>query len=397
MDKPLFEIELASHNLCTGCRVCADVCPTNSISFTLSDDSIHAFPSINSITCVHCHRCEKVCVSLHPERIKKDEVYEEKYYLGYNINKEERFLSTSGGVGGALADFALNSGFHVVGAIFDKDWHLYHTVSKDKGVLPKIRGSKYLLSDMTGVYSKILSLVKSKEKVLFFGTPCQIQALLNIIPDVYKENVVTCGIICHGVNSPLVWNDFVSYLEHKYNSHLRTYNFRSKSKGWGKLWIDFSFDNGKVVSQPAEKNLFHIWFGKHYILRESCFHCLFRKKERYSDICIGDFWGIEKVRADIDYKDGISVVISSSIKGENFLSLCKDLHLEQVDGSLTPFVLKGYIQDKDVITINKEVERNSQFARQYNKYSFEEMSKIYHCPTLQDKLISSIKSRLKLQ
>jgi coenzyme F420-reducing hydrogenase beta subunit len=277
MDKHRFEIELASQSVCTGCRACLDVCPTNSITFTISDDSLHAFPSINSVTCIQCHRCEKVCVPLHPERIKKDEHYVEKYYLGYNTNKEERFLSTSGGVGGALADYALNLGFYVVGAEFDKDWHLYHKVSKEKGALSKIRGSKYMLSDMTGVYSKILSLVKSQEKVLFIGTPCQIQALLNIIPDVYKNNIVTCGIICHGVNSPLVWNDFVSYLESKYKSHLRTYNFRSKAKGWGKLWIDFSFDNGKVVSQPAGKNLFHVWFGRHYILRKSCFHCLFRK------------------------------------------------------------------------------------------------------------------------
>jgi len=389
------EITLASREQCSGCKACENICPTQSISFARIKDSLHDYPVINIDTCIKCHKCESVCAPIHPEKIFKSEPYSEKYYLAYNKDGNQRKQSTSGGAGGALAENALELGYYVVGAAFDDKWHLSHVVSNKEEILPQIRGSKYLLSDTSGVYSKVLELLRADNKVLFFGTPCQIQALLGIVPINNQANLMTCGIICHGVNSPVVWEDFVNHINKKYKGNLASYNFRSKAKGWGKLWIEYQLDNGKRISQQAAKNLFHVWFGWHYIMRESCFHCLFRKKERYSDICIGDFWGIEKVKPNLITKEGVSVVIISSEKGQRFMKSCdKYLHVEKVDDVITPNVLKGYLKTDSDESIQKEILNNKAFAKLYNNKSFEEMMALFPCPSFLDKVKASLKYRL---
>ena len=58
-----------------------------------------------------------------------------------------------------MARYAVSNGCHVAGAAFDENWHLEHIVSNDPGVVEKLRGSKYLLSDTKNIYQEVRKIL----------------------------------------------------------------------------------------------------------------------------------------------------------------------------------------------------------------------------------------------
>ena len=66
------------------------------------------------------------------------------------------------------------------------------------------------------------------------------------------------------------------------------------------------------------------------INRESCYACVFASKMRVSDFTIGDLWGIEKINANIDSMDGVSLLMVNSEKGIKLLDkLSENIELLQ--------------------------------------------------------------------
>lgn len=389
------EIKLADRAECTGCMACHDACPTNSI--TTIFDGLHRQPLINADTCISCCKCQSVCAPLQGISQNIRESFIPEYFCAWNEDSEERFNATSGGVGGALAKHALELGWYVCGAAFDDEWHLSHIVSNDISVLEKIRGSKYLQSDTSDCYKEIVLLLKKGEKVLFLGTPCQAEAIRRLAPSAVRENLLTCEIICHGVNSPIVWEGYKNYIEETHHSPLKTYNFRSKSKGWGKLRASYTFQNGKKVDDPAYRNIFHSWFGQHYMMRESCFRCKFRTEERHSDIVIGDFWGIETIEPSLDVKAGASVLIVNSENAKIFVSkVC--LNAKIIDASKAKSVIKGFVDKMPEEVKCMQIARMKKFTEDYQNHTFEDMtSKLYPRITTFDKYFNSILYHLHLK
>lgn len=389
------EIKLADRAECTGCMACHDACPTNSI--TTIFDGLHRQPLINADTCISCGKCQSVCAPLQGISQNIRESFTPEYLCAWNEDSEERFNATSGGVGGALAKRALELGWYVCGAAFDDEWHLSHIVSNDISVLEKIRGSKYLQSDTSDCYKEIVSLLKKGEKFLFLGTPCQTEAIRRLAPSSVSENLLTCEIICHGVNSPIVWEGYKNYIEEKHQSPLKTYNFRSKSKGWGKLRASYTFQNGKKVDDPAYRNIFHSWFGQHYMMRESCFRCKFRTEERHSDIVIGDFWGIETIEPSLDVKAGASVLIVNSENAKTFVSkVC--LNTKTIEASKAKSVIKGFVDKMPEEVKSMQIARMKKFTEDYQKHTFEEMTdKLYPRVSTFEKYFNSILYHLHLK
>lgn len=372
-------IKLAEISKCTGCSACGDVCPTDSITY--EPLGFHFYPVINTNTCIKCRKCMQVCspINFSLQNVANSD-FATRYYCSWNKENQERYQATSGGVGGALAARALELGYYVCGAAFNNDWELFHIISNQSEIINKIRGSKYLQSSTEGVYKKIYILLKSGKNVLFLGTPCQTDALRKVIPLKYIDQLVTCEIICHGVNSPIVWSDFRKYIEKKYNSKLKYYNFRSKSRGWGKLRVSYGFYNGKEKDESGWKNIFHSWFGQHYIMRESCFHCQYRTVVRHSDIVIGDFWGIEGIEPDLDVKAGASVVIENSKKGRQFIHECK-LNLFPIEEDKALSVLKGFVDKMPEDDKYSQIEKMRKFEEEYRNNTFENMA-LHRYPTI---------------
>ena len=67
--------------------------------------------------------------------------------------------------------------------------------------------------------------------------------------------------------------------------------------------------------------------------RISCYECFFSKPDRYSDITIGDFWGIRKFYPELSVEHGVSIVQVNTVKGEKLEkyirsnSICYDINI----------------------------------------------------------------------
>lgn len=393
------KIELASKCRCTGCGVCVDVCPVDCIDY--APNGIHYYPVINRDACISCGKCMKTCPALNDIKVLGTSV-SQRYYASWNTDANIVCSSTSGGIGVGLALHAIEQGYVVVGCVLKKNGNVEHVIVENKEGIEHFKGSKYVQSNSVGIFKECLSLLNRGKKIFFIGTPCQVEGLKHVLPHQFEESVLTCSIVCHGVNSPIVWNDYYQYLEKSNHSKLLAYNFRSKSKGWQKangapnLRVFMEFENGKKFDQPSWKNLFHCWFGQHYILRQSCLRCDYRTEERNSDIVIGDFWGVERVLPDIDTKNGVSVLIVTSTAGLKFVESNQHIFYQEVSAEKSKKVLRGFVNKKNEDTIIVEEKRNSEFEVEYIAIGFDAMRKKFPTETTIDHIKAFIKNKLHI-
>lgn len=390
-------ILLADKIKCTGCGACMDACSKSCI--TMVRDGLHDFPKIDTDKCIGCKRCVSVCPSINT--LEGAEVERQKYYASWHKDIAAVKTSTSGGVGSALAEYAIDKGYYVVGSVLTNEGKVKHVIAKNKSEIQPFKGSKYVQSECYGIYKQCVKVLKEGHKILFIGTPCQTEAIKCFLPATMGDKLLTCSIICHGVNSFYIWNDYRIALEKKYHSHLIDYKFRCKSHGWQKksgdanLRVSYKMISGKKVDVPSWKNLFHYWFGQHYIMRPSCFTCKYRTEERYSDIVIGDFWNVEKVLEGMDTFNGVSVLITTTSLGEDFIKDNPYLEITSVDAQKAKSALKGYINKKSTETQNKELLRAEKFATEYTQKGYEYMARKYSNPTYIKQCMNKLKSMIK--
>lgn len=386
-------IKLAEKKACTGCGVCVDACPKSCI--TMVRNGLHDYPHIDTEKCIACQKCMKTCPSIN--FLKKENPKFQNYYASWHKDLDAVKTSTSGGVGSALAEYAIDNGYYVAGVIMSASGKIQHVIAKNKREIQAFKGSKYVQSDSIGIFRECVNEIKQGYKVLFIGTPCQTEAMKRLLPTNMHDKLLTCSIICHGVNSPYVWNDYRNNLEKKHHSNLVNYNFRCKSHGWQKktgdsnLRVAYEISTGEIFDVPSWRNLFHYWFGQHFIMRSSCFSCQYRTEDRHSDIVIGDFWNVEKVLEDMDTFNGVSVLITTTSRGEDFLHKNPFLNLIHVDSKKTINVLKGLVNKKSKKTQCEELIKAETFATEYCSNGFAYMAKKYPCPSYIDQIINKIK------
>lgn len=311
---------------CCGCSACYDICPQSAIKM-IEDNEGFYYPNIDSSKCVNCRLCEVICPTHNRIRnLTKSEAFA-AYYLKENI----RLISSSGGIFSALADYVLTNNGVVYGAAFDANFEVYHSRVTDKSNLNKLRGSKYVQSNCTGIYKQCRNDLNDEKLVLFTGTPCQVEALKKFLIKEY-ENLITIDLACHGVPSRLVWRKYVKCISVINNLPIRNINFRVKDKSWKRYSIRFSFDDNTTYIKKINQEPFMIGFLQNLYLRPSCYQCQFKSIERVSDITIADFWGVENNYPELDDDKGISLVIVHSNKGTNLLKAIKrSIFIKSVD------------------------------------------------------------------
>ena len=154
---------------CTGCRACEQICPKNAITMKENEEGF-LYPSIDKDKCINCGLCKKTCPILnYDKKINEQHVFGLKPCDG-SIAKN----STSGGAFYLIAKKVIQKGGIVVGAAYDFDLYLKHTVVNDINELEKLRGSKYVISDTNDTFKKTKELLIKGTMVLYAGCPCQI-------------------------------------------------------------------------------------------------------------------------------------------------------------------------------------------------------------------------------
>ena len=281
-------IDIQEKNKCCGCHACYNKCPKNAIEM-IEDEKGFKYPKINNEKCINCGLCDKVCPIINNPKIQN----EPKAYACINKDEKIRMQSTSGGIFTLLATVIINKGGVVFGASFNNDFKVIHTYTETIEELEKFRGSKYLQSDINNSYKKAKDFLDNDRFVLFTGTPCQIEGFKSFLGKEY-EKLYLQDIICHGVPSPKVWDEYKKYRENKAGAKLKGMSFRSKyGTTWGKYHVNMKFENDKNYDMFHNDDVYMKAFLNHLSLRESCTDCKFKKKNRLSDITLADFWGIQ--------------------------------------------------------------------------------------------------------
>lgn len=382
-------IEIKSKEDCCGCYACYNICPKQCITMKIDDEGFW-YPNINEDICINCNLCEKVCPIINKP---KNSLYEEKSYAIFNKNEKIRLESSSGGIFSLLAEYVINNHGSVYGAVFDEDFNVKHIKINKLQDIKLLRGSKYVQSKINDIFKLIKNDLKSSKLVLFTGTPCQVAGLQSFLQKKY-DNLILIDIVCHGVPSPLVWQQYINELKQNYKQGIKNIYFRDKSTGWKTYSIKFLFDKDEYKN-IGFKDIYMKGFLNDIYLRPSCYNCNFKGIERISDITVADFWGIENILPKMDDDKGTSLIVVHSETGKQlFDKLSEKMILSEVNLNeaikYNPSMIKSvkYNEKRNIffaeLNSGKEL---TDLIRKYTKISFEKRVK--------DKIKSIIKKLIR--
>lgn len=296
-------------------------CPEGAIKM-VRDEEGFLYPQVNDALCKGCSLCISVC----PFRTgyeTKDNFEEPLVFAAKHKSLEIRKTSTSGGLFTALSNHVLANGGAVYGAGFDESFHVCHQKAETACERDRLKGSKYVQSDLGRTFPDVKEQLEKGRMILFTGTPCQTAGLNAYLSRSY-DGLILCDLVCHGTPSPMVWQDFVRFIEQRQNSALAEYRFRDKGNGWHTPRPYAAFENGSILCDSPSVRAFDSIFYQHLALRPSCHSCVFTNFRRPSDITIADFWGIEQCLPEFDDNSGVSLVLINTEKGKSVFNLIKN-------------------------------------------------------------------------
>lgn len=306
-------IRIIDKHDCCGCSACEAICGVKAITLN-ADSEGFLYPESNLNLCIDCGLCERVCPIIKRDT-QQCEKLPIKVFALQNLNKETLLTSSSGGVFAALVQWSLNNKGIIYGVVYDDNFAVVHRGETTKEGALLFRGSKYVQSDLRGVYTKIRRELKSGRNVLFSGVPCQVEGLKSFLMREY-DNLTTVDILCHGVPSPKVFADYVSFIKRHTPVMLESIFMKDKTFGWGYQNLKLVYQRGISEFNTPVSNLWNKLFYDHVINRPSCHACRFKNLHRAGDISIGDFWGIEKNHPEFLSSQGVSLLLVNSLRGE---------------------------------------------------------------------------------
>ena len=202
-------LKLQDKSNCCGCYACYNICPKHCITMKADDEGFW-YPNINKADCINCNLCEKVCPIINKIECT-DNCTDNKRtaYAMINKNEQIRMKSSSGGIFTLVAEYIINNKGSVYGAVIDDNLDVKHIrIDKIQDIV-LLRGSKYVQSQIGKTLNQVKKDLDNGEKVLFTGTPCQIQGLRTFLRKDYV-NLILMDIVCHGVPSPLIWQKYIT-------------------------------------------------------------------------------------------------------------------------------------------------------------------------------------------
>lgn len=311
-------IQLPTIEHCTGCQACRVACPKNAITMQENEKG-NVYPVVDEQLCINCNKCANVCPELSPVTFNAKQ---EKVYAMWVNNAIKRKYSTSGGASFIMANTIIERGGYFCGAVYN-DGGAEHRICNNIDELCCFQGSKYVHSNVKGVYKEIEALLKDSKEVLFTGTPCQIAALRSFLRKEY-ETLYCVDIVCHGVPNKKLLGGRIKAIEQSHGKKVIDIRFRDKQPDQFNTCMKYTFYDGSSLSNRFSADPYSRSFVMNYTLRENCFNCKYSRAERCSDITIADFWGYapQKLRF-LSYREGTSLVIVNSQKGSRLFNEIK--------------------------------------------------------------------------
>ncbi|MBQ9246271.1 glycosyltransferase [bacterium] len=311
------KLRLADSSVCTGCGACYNVCPVGAITMEKNQNGF-LHPVINKEKCIDCRKCENACPVL---TIPNENTPSPICYAAM-ADDEIRLLSSSGGIFPLIAEYVIDNGGYVAGAAFE-GIKLKHIIINNKNELYKLKGSKYIQSDIGTIYKDIKQLLQQNKTVLFSGTPCQCAGLNSYLQRKY-ENLICIDVICHGVPNQKVFEKYISELikpDEKYS----TMSFRNKKLApWSFNHVTTVMTDKSEYNLKIEEDFYLQAFLKNLSLRTSCEECNFRCIPMQGDITLGDFWKVDEYKPQLNDKKGTSAILINNKKGKLLFEAIKN-------------------------------------------------------------------------
>ena len=311
--------KICNIDLCTGCSACMNVCLKDAIEMKETGACGYLYPFINQDKCIDCGLCVKTCPVNKPVTLNAPL----KAFAAISKEKDDLMSSSSGAASSVMANHILANGGCVYGCVQERYCDISHRRIDNAEEIHKIKGSKYVQSNIGYTFKMVKKDLNEGKKVLFTGTPCQIAGLRNYLRKNY-DNLYLVDLVCHGVSSQSLLRKDVESTLAKHNIHEKDIKvlFRKKNGGKAKLGMEyglFLYDKtGKEIILPNKdvaflNNNYITAFISGITLRENCFSCPYAQSKRNSDITIADFWGIKKTA--IATNNGVSLLLANSTKG----------------------------------------------------------------------------------
>lgn len=319
-------MKICNEQTCTGCGMCVNICPKQSIELAVGEHGF-MFPIIDENKCVSCGLCKKKCPANN--QIKKNSSIR-KIYAVWNRNKTIRQKSTSGGVFSLLAENVLKDNGLVAGVKWNDDFKAIHYLIDNLDDLQQFYGSKYVQSFTGKIYIQIKQALEKGKKVLFSGTPCQNHALRLYLGKEYSF-LFQIDLICHGIPSDEMLKKYLNELKGISRKNVRNIQFRYKSPYWDFSNVMIEYSDGSKYSKPTVDDSYFTLFNIGYSLRNSCHRCQYTNLNRQSDITLSDFWTFSPHNLKMcNYNHGVSCVLINSEKGkELFDKIGKNIVYEE--------------------------------------------------------------------
>lgn len=377
-------IKIAKPSNCCGCTACASICTHNAI--TMEPDALgFLYPRVDKEKCIDCGLCEKVC-QFNENYDRSLNILHPRAYAARHKDMHEVMKSRSGAAFSAISDYVLDQGGVIYGAGYKDHFRVAHKRAVTKVERDEFRGSKYVQSDLTGIFRQVKDDLKKGLTVLFSGTPCQTSGLNAFVGTKLRQNLILLDIVCHGVPGPNIWRDYILYLEKKQGDTVRVVNFRDKELfGWADHHESFIFKEGN-----GQKESFSFVFYNSLFFRHSCGVCHFTNLRRPSDITIGDFWGWQDAVPGMNDDDkGLNLILTNTSKGEYLLKSVKEKLI------IAEVPLNKIIQPQLIAPVALDEKRIS-FEKYYIKNGFEASLRKYGCTIPRFRIVYCMKKILNL-
>lgn len=371
--------------MCCGCSACSEICPVKAIKMTVDEEGF-LYPHIDESKCIKCKLCVRVCNFKKAEKRAKPYDLPLAYGVKYK-NQTERESSRSGAAFIGISNIFLANNGVVYGAVMQKDFSVKHMRAESAAQRDKMKTAKYVQSTMLGICTSIERDLKNNKQVLFSGTPCQVSGVKSYltIKNVPQKQFYSCDLVCHGVPSPLIWDNYINYIKQKYHVQIVEANFRDKEFGWDSHCESFRVkDRNKKIVRRDYTDMFY----DHIMFRPSCHVCPFANVQRPGDITLADFWGIEKHNESFNDNKGVSLVLINDSKGEQLFRFA----LHQFDYFKCD--IKTCLQPT-LIRPSAPSPRRKEFWTDFQEMSFDSLIKKYTTPiSMQGKLKKYVKEIL---
>lgn len=312
---------------CTGCSACFNACHHHAIKMT-EDLYGHVHPVIDVHKCVGCNLCEKSCPVINKPIL----LYPRSCFAMALPAENDLALSASGGAATALMRQTVNENGVVYGCSGEDIFHVRHVRVENLRDIEKLRGSKYVQSEIGLIYKDVLADLKSERLVFFVGTPCQVAGLKTFLRKDYP-NLVTADLVCHGVPSQKMLTENIGYYTNEIDGKKINVAFRRKSvhRDARTKLNSCRIEYGWYFQHQPYSSLARKFYDDSYVFaflqcltfRESCYTCRYSTSARCSDVTLADFWGLGN-DTQFEKGKGVSLCLVNSAKGQRIVESLAD-------------------------------------------------------------------------